>query len=117
MVAKLDGSIAGALMMKKLMVSADLIELGFIRGVLESEGILCIVKNEFLNGALGELPVNETWPELWVSSEDWPRADQIMISVKEDAGAGENWRCKQCGEMIEAQFAACWRCSTNVKRD
>ena len=24
--------------------------------------------------------------------------------------AGEPWACPQCGEHIEAQFDACWKC-------
>jgi uncharacterized OB-fold protein len=26
------------------------------------------------------------------------------------ASIGEAWRCVQCGEMLEPQFAACWQC-------
>lgn len=97
-------------MLKKLMVMADRTELGFYQGVLEAEGIACTVKNEFLSGAMGELPVNETWPELWVNENDLPRARQLLAAMA-STPAVQVWRCPDCGELIEGQFTDCWRCS------
>jgi hypothetical protein len=31
---------------------------------------------------------------------------------EEDAGNGETWECPLCGERLEPQFEACWKCST-----
>ncbi len=103
-------------MYKKLLTSADRTEIGFYQGVLESEGIQCLVKNEFLAGAMGELPVNETWPELWVEELELSRANLILEDLKPTKG-GDAWQCQNCGEWIEAQFSDCWRCSQTAKSD
>ncbi len=87
----------------------DYVELGFFQGVLEAEGIHCIVKNEFLSSASGELPVNETWPEIWVADADWLRSKVVLQDMQPDANA-KSWRCDLCGELIEPQFAVCWHC-------
>ncbi|MBL1432596.1 MAG: hypothetical protein COC09_03290 [Gammaproteobacteria bacterium] len=102
--------------MKKLQTSIDCIELGFLQGVLESEGVHCVIKNEFLSGASGELPINETWPEIWVADDEWGRGKEILAGMLLDAGT-ESWRCDQCGELMEPQFSVCWRCVEDVKSD
>lgn len=102
--------------MKKLKTATNLVELGFVQGVLKQEGIHCIVKNEFLSGASGELPVNETWPELWVADEDLERARLILENIESNDDA-EPWRCEQCHQLIEASFAVCWYCASDATPD
>ena len=84
----------------------------YLRGVLESHGIGCLLRNEYLSGAAGELPINETWPELWVlNDQDFQRArelvDAVLAAGKNDAGA---WVCPRCAESLEGQFEFCWKC-------
>jgi len=102
--------------MKKLVTTTDRIELGFIQGVLESEGIPCLVKNEFLGGASGELPVNEIWPEIWVANDDWQRGQQVLAAMQPN-GEAKSWHCDQCGELMAPQFAVCWRCADGATPD
>jgi hypothetical protein len=47
---------------KKLYVANDLIEARLLDGILHSRGIGSVVKNESLQGGLGELPFVEIWP-------------------------------------------------------
>ncbi len=102
--------------MKKLKTATNQIELGFFQGILQQEGINCLVKNEFLSGASGELPVNETWPEIWVADEDLYRATVILENI-EFSDDAEPWHCEQCKQLIEPQFAVCWHCASNVTPD
>ena len=37
-----------------------------IKHVLEMHDIACHIQGEYRSGAAGELPLTETWPELWV---------------------------------------------------
>ncbi len=101
--------------MKRVFGSHDPVLAGWLRTLLEEQGIGCLVKNQYLVGGAGELPPNECWPELWVLEDaDEPRARAIVeearAGVRED-GAGEPWRCPSCGEWIEHGFGACWRCA------
>ena len=56
--------------MIKLLESFDFMELGRIRSLLEANGIRTFMKNEFLSGALGELPFQEVAPQLFLLDED-----------------------------------------------
>ena len=96
--------------MKRLYVSDDRALIAHLRALLETQGIACMVRNEFLGGAAGELPPHECSPELWIAeATDWVRARQLV-----DAEIGPvdttPWTCAGCGEIIEGQFARCWNC-------
>ena len=77
-----------------------------------SEGIVCLVRNDELSTALGEIPFVECYPELWVVDEEvWPRARLLLDKwLDENREAGPEWTCPNCGERIEGQFQSCWKC-------
>ncbi len=89
---------------------------GHMKTVLESHGIRCLVRNDFLSGAAGELPPSECWPELWVLEDD--QVDEAAAIVS--AASLENlvtpqgrWVCRSCGEELEGQFTDCWKCGAS----
>ena len=86
-------------------------DVGLVKGILEQEGIPCLMKNQTLAGAMGEIPALECWPELWITDErDLSLAMKIVQAAL--SPLSENalpWHCS-CGEEIEAQFTACWQC-------
>lgn len=99
--------------MKKLTSSESLVTINHFKNVLESEGIPCQIRNEFLGGIAGEMPLQEIWPELWVINDiDHDRAKQLLDNAIADESPQANWKCRQCGEDNEGQFAACWNCGT-----
>lgn len=81
--------------------------------LLTVAGIPCELHNRYLHGALGEIPAEQCAPELWLIDErDAAIARTIIERGTADPGRrSESWRCKQCGEMLEPQFTACWRCA------
>ena len=62
-----------------------------------------------LAGALGDLPMLETWPQLYVDDADEQPALRALARAA-TAPAGASWTCDQCGEVLEPQFTTCWRC-------
>lgn len=98
--------------MKRVFSGFDLQAVYHARNLLEAEGIRCVVKNELLSSAAGELPPAECQIELWVlRDEDAAQAERLSrLGRPPDAGA-QAWRCTQCGESLEAQFTHCWRCA------
>ena len=96
--------------MKKLTSADSLITINHFKNLLEAEGIPCEIRNEHLASILGEMPFVETWPELWIVNDlDFDRATQLITAV--DAESPKTpWRCRQCGEENEGQFAVCWKC-------
>ena len=100
--------------MEKVYSSDNLIMAGHVKSLLENEGINCIIKNQNLAGAIGELPPVECWPEVWITNdEDYDLAMKIVATViTNDLSSANDWQF-ECGEMIEGQFTACWKCGNN----
>jgi len=100
--------------MKKLTSADSIITINHFKNLLESEGIPCQIRNEHLGSIMGEMPFVETWPELWIFNDlDFDRATQLITAVDSESPSAP-WRCKQCGEENEGQFAACWHCGTSI---
>lgn len=101
--------------MRKVYSSHDSVIVGHARQVLDNHAIPCIVRNDFLLGGAGELPVNETWPELWVIDDgDFDRARDLIGAIVETTEASDTpWRCPSCGERMEGQFTDCWACGAS----
>jgi hypothetical protein len=71
------------------------------------------MRNEYVSGVTGEVPVFETWPELWVVHDrDYDRAAEIIRTVFTDT-PGDPWLCAGCGEQNEASFEFCWQCGAD----
>lgn len=74
---------------------------------LELAGIPVFLKNEYAQGATGELAPHQAWPELWLERErDFERACQLLA----DSDNGSAWRCPECGEENGEAFDYCWNC-------
>ena len=99
--------------MKKLTSAPSAITIHHFRNLLMAEGIESEIRNEFFGGILGDMPFTETWPQLWVVKDiDYDRAMQLIDDSALAESPGDDWKCKQCGELNEGQFAACWSCGT-----
>lgn len=102
-------------LMRKVYTSDNSAIIGHARQVLENHAIPCVVRNDFLLGGAGELPVNETWPELWVIDDrDFDRARTLVDGIVATAQVCRPpWRCASCGEQMEGQFTDCWNCGAS----
>ena len=87
-----------------------------LKHVLEMNEIPCLVRGEYRGGALGELPVTEAWPELWIlDSAHKERTDELIAEALDpDESPLPDWECPECHESVEAQFGACWNCGTTI---
>ncbi len=95
--------------MKRVFRAASLLQVAHARNVLLAAGIQSELRNQYLAGALGDLPVLETWPQLFVDDDD-EQAALRALSRASVAPPGSAWVCEQCGEALEPQFTSCWRC-------
>ena len=97
--------------MIKIYSADNLLMVEHVRALLAREGIATTIKNQYISGALGELPANECWPELWLVNESQrARAEALVAEYTAPAPAAPGWRCDGCGETIEGQFGQCWQC-------
>ena len=95
--------------MKRVFRAASLLQVAHARNVLIMAGIESEMRNQYLAGALGDLPMLETWPQLWVE-DAMEKAALRALAVAATAPGGAPWICAQCGEQLEPQFTSCWRC-------
>ena len=95
--------------MKRVYRAASLLQVAHARNVLISAGIECELRNIYLAGAMGDLPMMETWPQLYVSDGDEQYALSALARASTVA-AGSPWTCDECDEQLEPQFTCCWRC-------
>jgi len=85
---------------------------GHIHSLLEANNIGCHLRNMNLTGGIGELPINECWPEVWVNDEsEFTLAKRLINTALSHATSHEDWQCA-CGESIEGQFEICWSCGS-----
>ena len=86
-----------------------------IKHVLEMHDIACHIQGEYRSGAAGELPLTETWPELWVvDPSNVEEAKRLVAEALAPAGpAPPGWTCPSCQEGNEGQFVQCWNCGAN----
>jgi hypothetical protein len=95
--------------MKQVFRAASLLQVAHARNVLIAAGIPSELRNQYLAGAMGDLPMLETWPQVWVD-DGLEAAARRALAVSAAAPSGVAWTCPHCGELLEPQFTTCWRC-------
>lgn len=105
--------------MKRVFSAESLVTVAHYRNLVAAEGISCFLKNENMGSVMGEIPYAEIWPELWVRNDlEAARAEEIIREAQNaEAASGPSWRCRDCGEENEYQFAVCWNCGRPQRRD
>jgi hypothetical protein len=95
--------------------SLDDPRIGRIKDLLEQEKILCMIRNETISVAMGEIPYTECLPEIWIMNDEDFRWAQKVVDACLDADRTadtenlEPWTCSKCKEEIEGQFTSCWK--------
>ncbi|MDD2336310.1 MAG: DUF2007 domain-containing protein [Geobacteraceae bacterium] len=95
--------------MKTVYSASNIALVSIFQNILESHGIRCWLKNEYLSAGIGELPPIECWPQLCVEDVDYLQAKHIVDEALSEEYL-KSWKCEACGEEIEGQFAVCWKC-------
>jgi len=80
--------------------------------LLEQAGIACHLSGRYLQGAAGDIPVDQCGPDLWIENERDRDLAMRIIDGRAGGPAGPrvNWHCDDCGEWLEPQFSICWQC-------
>ena len=101
--------------MQRIYSAQNTLMVDHLQHVLEAEGIDAVVRRRMLGGAAGELPPAECWTELWLVDDARLADAQRLVEQslgRGDAAPGDPWECLRCGERLEPQFEACWKCAT-----
>ena len=91
---------------------ADEGTLQLLKSMLKEASIACMVRNESLSVAKGDIPASECVPELWILDDNDYAKAQIIVDEWKQSGAKSHaaWLCSQCKETIDGQFTSCWKC-------
>ena len=89
-------------------------EIHHLKNLLESAGIRCQLRNEGLSTLAGEVPFVECAVQLWLEDDaDRALAEAVLREMTSLPGqTPAPWACTFCGETLERQFTACWRCGS-----
>ncbi|TQV89738.1 DUF2007 domain-containing protein [Aliikangiella coralliicola] len=99
--------------MQKLYCCENPLTARHLKNILENNGISCLIRNESLHATAGEVPPILAWPEIWVNDSAQFEKAELLINeaTRERNSSTEEWRCNNCNEVNERQFAICWKCS------
>ena len=95
--------------MRRVYTAATLPEAHLILQQLESVGINALIFNENAQGAIGELPATDTWPDVWIVQNHQFCAARAVIERYESSSENE-LLCNSCGEISPGGFEVCWLC-------
>ncbi|MDH5233034.1 MAG: DUF2007 domain-containing protein [Gammaproteobacteria bacterium] len=95
--------------MKQIYEATNMIEAQILKDYLANSHIDVIIRGEFLQGALGELPVN-TYPTLWVLDDKEETNAIAAINAFQASNENSHWICPNCQELVDAPFTQCWNC-------
>jgi len=99
---------------KAIFSSLNLVDTHHLKNLLQSAGVRCRIRNEDLVRLAGEVPFPECAMQILLErEEDRPVAETILQEfLRPRLGSVKCWVCQCCGERIEEQFSACWKCGS-----
>ncbi|WP_413698690.1 DUF2007 domain-containing protein [Psychromonas sp. KJ10-10] len=103
--------------MKLLYSNENLFMVTNVKNIMEAQGIDVFIKNEFSQGAIGEISAFDAWPEVWLFNEDdFQRATEVLEASAKLCDK-EDWTCENCLENNASSFEICWNCNSERKSD
>lgn len=100
--------------MKKVFTSENNFVVHNAKNLIEAQGIEVFIKNEFAQGAVGEISTVDSWPEVWVLEDaDFDRATAIIEPLQSHS-QGAEWVCQNCSELNDPSFEICWNCQQEM---
>lgn len=95
--------------MKRLMQAPNLVMATLWADMLSGVGITATVQRAFASGIAGEIPPDQSLPEIWL--EDGTQTERARTLLHEwQHLPHRRWACPGCDEIIEGPFDQCWNC-------
>ncbi|WP_420993210.1 putative signal transducing protein [Cupriavidus sp. 30B13] len=96
--------------MKLLLSTPSLVHAAHCRNLLQAAGIRADLRNTWLAGAMGDIPLRESAPQVWLIDDEMEAQAWAVLRAADNPVAGPGWQCASCAERHEAQFDSCWQC-------
>jgi len=72
-------------------------------------GVPTTVQRQYASSIAGEVPPDQTLPELWVADGDQlEHARKLLDELRQPPH--RHWACPACHEVIDGPFEQCWQC-------
>ncbi|MDQ2045497.1 DUF2007 domain-containing protein [Pseudoalteromonas sp. 20-92] len=89
------------------------LEANILKGLIQTSGIECQIKGEMLQGAMGEIPFDQTQVSVQVYAIKERHARQILVNYQQVKQSAPDWVCPNCNEHNGSTFDFCWSCETS----
>lgn len=101
--------------MKRLIQAPNIVLATLWADQLSGVGITATVQRAFTSAIAGEIPPDQSLPEVWVSDDG--RADEARALLHQWTHLPERrWACPGCDEIVEGPFEQCWNCGAPMPR-
>ena len=77
--------------------------------MLNHAGVATTVQRAYAAGISGEIPPDQSLPELWVMEDGQIQAARDLLP-KLQHPPSRLWVCQGCAERIDGPFEQCWNC-------
>ncbi len=95
--------------MRRLTTAPNLAIATLWADMLTQGGIDSTVQRAFASSISGEIPPDQSLPEIWVSDETQYEAARTLLHQLRH-GPTRHWVCPACGEQVDGPFEQCWNC-------
>jgi len=99
--------------MRRLVSAPNLVIATLWADLLTQGGIDATVQRPYASSIAGELPPDQTWPEVWVMDDERLEAARALLAQLRHP-TPRHWTCPGCGEHIDGPFEQCWNCGTTM---
>ena len=104
--------------MLKFYDASNITEAHLLLDLLSQAGIQARILNTYAQGATGEIPFGQAYPEIWLQEENDISRARTIINEYEKTPATSDWVfCRQCGERNPANFELCWECGEELNSE
>ena len=95
--------------MKRLLSAPNLALATLWADLLSGAGVATTVQRQYASSIAGEVPPDQTLPELWVQDDNLLEHARALLHELRHPPQ-RRWVCASCHEAIDGPFEQCWNC-------
>jgi hypothetical protein len=81
--------------------------------LLSHAGVPTTVQRQYASSIAGEVPPDQTLPELWVREDEQLEQARTLLQQLRHPPV-RHWVCPGCRERIDGPFEQCWNCGASM---
>ena len=101
--------------MKRLTTAPNLALATLWADMLTHAGISATVQRAYASSIAGELPPDQSQPEVWIMDNDMLLKARALLDDLSHP-QHRHWPCPGCGEVVDGPFEECWNCGRAMPR-